>query len=156
MKGNGGSMKDDIGMKIDTVREALETAKRLNEGLFIYYDKAVATLSTLYSKIEPTESAKDLATRLFDGVALRVDQFFKAKNIQGGVKSAQDMFSAVDALELAKSIERYAQGRFEIIRLECAEKAMKYVTENGAYPPEPWEELRSAIISDLEQEVHNV
>ena len=42
------------------------------------------------------------------------------------------------------------------IRQKCAEKAIKYVTENGTYPSEPWEELRAVIITDLEQEVHNV
>ena len=75
--------------------------------------------------IRPSDSAKELATKLFDGVALRVDQFFKAKNIQGGVRGGEDMFSAIDTLELSKTIERYAQGRADTIRRECADIAEK-------------------------------
>ena len=60
---------------------------------------------------EPTTSARELAEKLFEGVALRVDQFFKAKNIQGGVRSGDDLFSPMDKHELAKTIERYAQAR---------------------------------------------
>jgi len=60
---------------------------------------------------EPAISARELAEKLFEGVALRVDQFFKAKNIQGGVRSGDDLFSPMDKHELAKTIERYAQAR---------------------------------------------
>lgn len=62
------------------------------------------------------DCARELADKIFEGIALRVDQFFKAKNIQGGVMSGDDLFSPIDKYELAKSIDRYSEARLASAR----------------------------------------
>jgi hypothetical protein len=64
----------------------------------------------------PPKDARELADKIFEGIALRVDQFFKAKNIQGGVMSGDDLFSPIDKYELAKSIDRYSEARLASAR----------------------------------------
>jgi hypothetical protein len=76
------------------------------------------------------ERAKDMASRLFDAIALRVDQFFKAKNIQGGVKRGDDLFSPMDKHELAQSLLQFA----DEIRAESVEKAWEYIELKAKHP----------------------
>ena len=73
---------------------------------------------------EAREEAKELATRIFDGIALRVDQFFKSNDIQGGVRCGDDLFSPVDKIELAKSIEAYALSRLATPKPEAREESV--------------------------------
>lgn len=83
------------------------------------FSNARAALSRLSDQDEPANDARALAERLFEGIALRVDRFFKAKGIQGGVRSGDDLFSPLDKHELAASIERYVQARLSASRQEC-------------------------------------
>jgi hypothetical protein len=101
--------------------------------------------------IRPSESAKEIATKLFDGVALRVDQFFKAKTIQGGVRCGEDMFSAIDTLELSKSIERYAQGRADAIRreLDLYKNALLKVIGHTGTNQAPSNELLKGLLASI-------
>ena len=55
-----------------------------------------------------TENTVDkMVSKLFEAIATRGDQFFKAKNIQGGVRCGDDLFSPIDKLELKKSLVAY-------------------------------------------------
>lgn len=48
-----------------------------------------------------------MVSKLFEAIAARVDKFFKTKNIQGGVRCGDDLFSPIDKLELKKSLVSY-------------------------------------------------
>ena len=81
------------------------------------YHKLPGTISGEDVKSAPApredlaQMARPLADQIFDGIALRVDQFFKAKNIQGGVRSGDDLFSPIDKWELAKSIGCFVEAQ---------------------------------------------
>jgi hypothetical protein len=144
--------------ELQTIREALEHARAWTEnvGVELRCGKALAALDTLSA--EPSEDARELATRLFEGVAKRVDQFFKAKNIQGGVRCGDDMFSAIDKLELAKSIERYAAARDERVsqkvREECGEEyrtAIRKIIAHTGLLRNPSNELLIGLINSIKR-----
>jgi hypothetical protein len=61
--------------------------------------------------------SKEIADRLFEAIAKRVDQFFKRKNIQGGVRCGGDLFSPMDKHELVKTLDHLiATARAEALR----------------------------------------
>lgn len=72
------------------------------------------------------DALRAFVDQLFDAIALRVDQFFKAKNIQGGVRCGDDLFSPMDKHELTLSLSAVlaSHGQGEIVdalreALEC-------------------------------------
>jgi hypothetical protein len=66
-------------------------------------------LQPILSDYDGAREASELASKIFEGIALRIDHFFKASNIQGGVRCGDDLFSPMDKHELAKAIDQWAR-----------------------------------------------
>jgi len=80
--------------------------------------------------------SREFVDKLFDGIAARVDQFFKAKNIQGGVRCGDDMFSMMDKIQLRKSLDQFrAEALKEFWEELHAEAAVQFDHRHDALRP---------------------
>jgi len=88
---------------------------------------------------------REFVEKLFNAITARVDQFFKAKNIQGGVRCGDDMFSMVDKVILQRYIDQF---RAQALK-EAAGRAEVYMANIRAKDIEfDYDDLRAAIMGD--------